>query len=58
MKLGDEPLNAGDPAYGAKAEPGDGRPISSVLGLPKITLELNGGQEWRARDTDGWKRKP
>lgn len=46
-----------DPEYGAKAEPEEERPSSSVLG-PKRTPELKDGQECRARDTDGWKRKP
>lgn len=55
-----EVLNPGevaDPEYGAKAEPDEERPSSSVLG-PKRTEELKDGQECRARDTDGWKRKP
>jgi hypothetical protein len=57
LKLGDELLNVVDPAYGAKAEPEEERPSSSVRG-PKITLELNDGQECSASETDGWNRKP
>lgn len=45
------------PEYGAKAEPEEERPSSSVLG-PKMTPELKDGQECKARDTEGWKRKP
>lgn len=43
-----KPGEVADPEYGAKAEPEEERP----------SPELKVGQECRARDTDGWKRKP
>lgn len=52
-----KPGEVADPEYGANAEPEAERPSSSVLG-PKMTPELKVGQECRARDTDGWNRKP
>lgn len=52
-----KPGEVADPEYGAKAEPEEERPSSSVRG-PKMTPEPKDGQECRARDTDGWKRKP
>lgn len=52
-----KPGDVAEPEYGAKAEPEEERPSSSVLG-PKMTPELKDGQECRDRDTDGWKRKP
>lgn len=53
-----KPEEVADPEYGAKAEPEEERPGSSLLG-PSRTPELKDGQEGcRARDTGGWKRKP
>jgi len=61
LKPGDDDdellLNVADPAYGAKAEPEEERPSSSVRG-PNITLEPNDGHECSASDTDGGNRKP
>lgn len=51
-------LKPEDAEYGAKAEPEEERPRSSVLG-PRSTPVLKDGQEeCRARDTGGWKKKP
>lgn len=53
-----KPEEVADAEYGAKAEPEEERPRSSVLG-PRSTPELKDGQEeCRARGTGGWKRKP
>lgn len=51
-----KPEEVVDPEYGAKAEPEEERPRSSVLG-PRRTPELKDGQEG-CRARDGWKRKP
>lgn len=52
-----KPEEAAD-EYGAKAEPAEERPSSSVLG-PRRSPELKDGQEeCKARDTGGWKKKP
>lgn len=50
---GEALVNAVDPAYGAKAEPEEDLPSSSVLG-PEITLVLYAGHEYSAKEADGW----
>lgn len=52
LKPGEGLVNAVDPAYGAKADPDEDLPISSVLG-PDITLALYAGHEYSAREADG-----